>query len=380
MSTGFKNLALVCVLAAATATAACGSGEMSLTGPSSGGASSTAGATITGRVNGGSGLASTTGSTGGGGLTVTIVGTNNTAPVDAAGSFTLTNVPEGTVRLEFKGPGVNATVTITVDAQDQIQIAITVNGNSAQVESQHRSGRNRAEVEGRITAVDAVARTIRVSGTLVNVPATATIRRGSQALQFADLVVGDKIEAKGAVEGTTFVATEVKVENDNRGQQLKERRGVVSGLSGTCPTLAFTLGTLRVTTTGSTYFKEGACATVSNGMSVEVNGQPQADGSLVAVLVKQRDNDDEEDDDDDDDDDEDDDDDDDEARIEGTVSALTGACPVISFTARSTSVTTTSATRFDEGCSAVRDGRRVEVRGVRQTNGSIVATRVKIDD
>lgn len=65
MSTGFRNLALTCVLAAATA--ACGGGEMSVTGPSSnGGASSTAGVTITGRVNGGSGLASTTGSSGAG--------------------------------------------------------------------------------------------------------------------------------------------------------------------------------------------------------------------------------------------------------------------------------------------------------------------------
>ena len=379
MSTGFKNLALVCVLAAATATVACGSGEMSVTGPSTGGSSSTAGAVITGRVNGGSGLASTTGSTVGG-LTVTIVGTNNTAPVDASGSFTLTNVPEGAVRLEFTGPGVSATVTITVNAEDQIQIAVTINGNTAQVESQHRSGRSRAEIEGRITAVDAAARTIRVAGTLVNVPAAATIRRGSQPLQFTDLAVGTDVEVKGAIEGTTFVASEVKVENDNLGQQLQERRGVVSALAGTCPSLTFTMGTLHVTTNGSTYFKDGACATVQNGMAVEVNGRPQTDGSLVAMVVKQRDNDDREDDDDEDDDDGDDDEDDDEARIEGTVSALTGTCPVITFTARSTTVTTTSATRFDDGCTAIRDDRRVEVRGVRQADGSIVATRVKLDD
>ena len=178
MTTGFKKLALVCVLAVASATAACGgSGELSVTGPSGVGGSSNVGATITGRINGGSGLASTTGSTTGG-LTVTIVGTNNSAPVDATGSFTLTNVPEGTVSLEFKGPGVTAIVTITVNAQDQIQIAVTLNGNSARVESQHRSGRNRAEVEGRITEVDAAARTLRVSGTLVSVPAAATIRSG----------------------------------------------------------------------------------------------------------------------------------------------------------------------------------------------------------
>ena len=286
------------------------------------------------------------------------------------------------MRLEFKGPGVSATITITVNEQDQIQIAVTINGNTAQVESQHRSGRNRAEIEGRITAVDPAARTIRVAGTLVSVPAAATIRRGSQPLLFTDLEVGSDVEVKGAVEGTTFVASEVKVEDDNRGERLQERRGAVSGLSGTCPSLTFTLGTLTVTTTGSTYFKDGACATVQNGMTVEVNGRPQTDGSLVATLVKQRNADDDDDphDDEDDEDDDSEDDDDDEARIEGTVSGLDGTCPVISFTARSTSVTTTSATRFDDGCSAVRDGRRVEVRGARQADGSIVATRVKIDD
>ena len=377
MTSGLKKLAFVCVLAAASMTAACGGGEMSVTGPSPiGGASSSAGATISGRVNGGSGLASTTGSTVGG-LTVTIVGTSNSAPVDATGSFTLTNVPAGTVSLEFSGPGVKAAITIVVDAQDQIQVAITINGNSAQVESQHRSGRNRAEVEGRITAIEATARTLRVAGTLVNVPAEATIRRGSQPLQFADLVVGDAVEVRGTIEGSTFRASEIKVESENRGQQLKERRGTVSDLTGTCPSLTFMLGTLRVSTSGSTYFKNAACAAVQNGVSVEVNGRPQADGSLLAVLVKSRED---SDDDDDKDEDEDDDDGDEEARIEGAVSGLAGTCPVISFTAGTTSVATTSTTRFDEGCSAVRDGRRVEVRGVRQTDGRIIATRVKTDD
>ena len=37
-------------------------------------------------------------------------------------------------------------------------------------------------------------------------------------------------------------------------------------------------------------------------------------------------------------------------------------------------------TRFDRGCSAVQNGRRVEIRGVRQSDGSIVASRVKMED
>jgi len=63
------------------------------------------------------------------------------------------------------------------------------------------------------------------------------------------------------------------------------------------------------------------------------------------------------------------------------VSALgTTACPAISFTVRGTQISTTSSTRFDDiTCAGVQNGVVVEVRGTRQTNGSIVATRVKRD-
>jgi hypothetical protein len=43
-------------------------------------------------------------------------------------------------------------------------------------------------------------------------------------------------------------------------------------------------------------------------------------------------------------------------------------------------VTTTTTTRFDDGCSAVQNGARVRVKGMRQADGSIAATRVKLDN
>lgn len=379
MKTATQKLALVCVIALVTG--ACGKGsDLSVTGPSPiGGGGTTSGATISGRVNSGSGLAQTdmmaTGST----LTVTVAGTTITAGVDATGAFTLTGVPAGDVRLEFRGPGVNATVTITVGAQEQIQIAVTVSNNSARVESEHHSGSsNRAELKGSITTIDAAARTLRVSGALVDVPADAAIRRGSQPLQFSDLQVGDKVEIRGTVEATTVRATEVKVDGERHGQ-LTERKGLVSGLTGTCPDLTFTIGTTKVTTSGSTYFKEGACAAVQNGVEVEVKGQPQSDGSIVAMQIKQDDDDDDADDDDADDDDA---DDRNEVELKGAVSALgTTACPTITFVVRSTTVSTTSATRFDGiTCAAVQNGRVLEVKGARQADGTVVATRVRLDD
>jgi hypothetical protein len=79
------------------------------------------------------------------------------------------------------------------------------------------------------------------------------------------------------------------------------------------------------------------------------------------------------------DDDEDDDDDDNE--VSGAVSGLTGTCPAITFTVRATTIRTNSATRFDDGsCVQIANGTRVEAKGARQPDGSILATKVELDD
>ena len=86
---------------------------------------------------------------------------------------------------------------------------------------------------------------------------------------------------------------------------------------------------------------------------------------------------------DDDDDDEDDDDDRDDGRqteLSGTVSGLGGACPSITFTVRNTVVRTTGATDFRDACSRILNAVRVEVKGTRDANGQILATRVELDD
>jgi uncharacterized protein DUF5666 len=81
-----------------------------------------------------------------------------------------------------------------------------------------------------------------------------------------------------------------------------------------------------------------------------------------------------------DDDDDDDNDDEDEDEFEGAVSGLIGACPSITFTVAGVTVNTNSATRFEDPCSRIANGTRVEVEGNRQANGAILATEVEIDD
>jgi hypothetical protein len=82
------------------------------------------------------------------------------------------------------------------------------------------------------------------------------------------------------------------------------------------------------------------------------------------------------------DDDEDDDDEDrDEANeVKGTVSALSGTCPAVTFTVGTRVVKTGSATMFDDPCTGIRNGVRVEVKGTRATDGTFTAARVELDD
>jgi hypothetical protein len=68
-----------------------------------------------------------------------------------------------------------------------------------------------------------------------------------------------------------------------------------------------------------------------------------------------------------------------EAEVTGSISsAIGGACPVINFSVGSTSVSTNASTKFEHTtCSALKTGDRVEVKGAKQPNGSVLATKVE---
>ena len=63
--------------------------------------------------------------------------------------------------------------------------------------------------------------------------------------------------------------------------------GQVSGLAGTCPSLAFTVASVKVTTSTTTAVDRG-CAAIVNGAFVEVEGTKQADGSIQAERIEVR--------------------------------------------------------------------------------------------
>jgi len=66
--------------------------------------------------------------------------------------------------------------------------------------------------------------------------------------------------------------------------------------------------------------------------------------------------------------------------LSGKVAGRSTGCPV-TFTIGSTTVVTNSSTKFeDTTCAALKNGDKVEVKGTKQTNGSVLASKVEKDD
>ena len=65
--------------------------------------------------------------------------------------------------------------------------------------------------------------------------------------------------------------------------------GTVSGVSGSCPNLAFTLRSRSVYTTSDTEFRKGPCKDVRDGARVKVEGREMSNGLVRADRVEIRD-------------------------------------------------------------------------------------------
>jgi hypothetical protein len=407
----------------------------SLPSPSPGSASAT-GATVSGIVESG-GTAPLAG------MSVSVAGTDISAAVDVSGRFTLAGVPPGDVHLRISGGSVDAAIDLpAVAEQEQIEIAVAVISGTATVTAQQRTdSSHRTELRGAVSGLGGACPdlTFTVKGNAV-VTSSATIVEDGPCSAIQN---GTKVEIKGTrqangsvlatkvdidtppssppppyveVKGTvsalagscpnatftvngTSVATnaatifedgpcsavqngtrvEVKGTRQTDGSVLAtkvdidtppsspppprvEVKGAVSALAGGCPNATFTVNGTSVATNASTIFEDGPCSAVQNGTRVEVKGTRQADGGVLAAKVDI-------------------DEPDLEVEVKGTVSALGGACPGISFSVNGTAVAATSVTRFEDGlCSTIANGTRVEVKGIRQSNGTVQAAEIDIDE
>jgi hypothetical protein len=84
---------------------------------------------------------------------------------------------------------------------------------------------------------------------------------------------------------TITVATAVYRIAQARAEEIRFE-GAISGISGSCPNLRFTVAGRIVTTDGETDFDDGSCSGARNGDDVQVRGFRQPDGTVRARRVE----------------------------------------------------------------------------------------------
>ena len=453
---------VILAVAIAAAAAACGGSKMPASPSAAGsvvpGGSAGPSAIVTGAVQGAGASALTAASSGPAitGVTITVVGTSISATVDGGGRFALMNVPTGNIQLQLSGGGANATVTLaSVQAAQTVDVVVAVAGSTASLESEVRSGAGEAQLEGRVESLPptTAALTFKAAGRTVRTDSATRFIDGSQARAFADLRLGMRVHARGTLTGDTFTATTVEMQNSNaaieaevngvidtltgsasafqfkigsrlikgdnqtsfvgdsntagsfaslkngvrvevKGEQRDDFiqatrihveddanddhdddngqtqsasvQGLLNAKTGTSPNFVLTVGTTSVRTTSATVLKRKGdvlpLTALQTGQSLHVEGTRQTNGSIDARKIEI----------------EDDNEDEAEFETEGALSGLAGTCPAIRFTVNSAPVTTSSTTRFDDvSCTALANGNRVEVKGLRQSTGTVIATRIK---
>ena len=184
-------------------------------------------------------------------------------------------------------------------------------------------------------------------------------------------------------------------DGDDEAGRPNRGRGSLSGFVTEVTPTSITVRNVMVTVNADTAIRHGyrtlMMADIQVGDKVQVKGMAtitETETTFTATEIKVEDMDHEGDDAADDDDVDDVDDADADAKIEGTISGLTGTCPALTFnvvsgttTTTTTNVTTNDLTKFDDVlCTGLANDQIVEVKGTTQTDGSILATKVELED
>jgi uncharacterized protein DUF5666 len=242
----------------------------------------------------------------------------------------------------------------TLDSRSGVTISVVGTGISTNADNQ-----------GQFTLNDVPSGTVVLNFSAPGSNATATLQ---------GVGPGDRVQITVTVNGNN---AHIDSEHHNNGEISARITSIDSGNT------SFQAGNWTIKTTGSTVIRHGSKTVQFSGLRVgdhvEVRGT--RDGSTVTaseIKVEQAGQGGDADDDDDEDDDH-------EAEVEGRVSGLlnsnSNSCPNITFTIGNTKVTADQNTTYrGTSCNAFRNDLKVEVEGRRLNDGSVLASRISLDD
>ena len=236
----------------------------------------------------------------------------------------------------------------TLDARSGVTISVVGTGISTNADNQ-----------GQFTLNDVPSGTVALNFSAPGSNATATLQ---------GVGPGDRVQIAVTVNGNN---AHIDSEHHNNGEIAARITSIDGGNK------SFQAGNWTIKTTDSTVIRHGSktvrFSDLNVGDHVQVRGT--RDGSTITATEikveqggREADNDDN--------------DDDHQADVEGKVSGLSNSCPGISFTIGNTKVTADQNTTYDRrsSCNAIKNDVNVEVEGTKQSDGSVLARRISIDD
>ena len=170
------------------------------------------------------------------------------------------------------------------------------------------------------------------------------------------LAVGVEVEIKvHQAEDGTIVAKKIEFESDDDNDRESEIEGEITEFTSATE---FTIGEQTITTTDNTEFDNGSIESLALGVHIDVEGHINNDGILVADEIEFEEA--------------------EEISVEGVVSAFISATE---FSIGEQAITTNGETEFkNSSASMLVLGVTLEVEGVLDENGTLVATKVEFEE
>ncbi len=257
------------------------------------------------------------------------------------------------------------------------------------------------QLSGVVDGMNMSANQLVVSGHTVSVTGTTAISDNSGPRALADLHVGDQVSVRGHDAGGVLVATNI----DRTGPQGSggpgpgpnsgpnhepapapapappagneaEFTGTIASMTGTSPGAMLMVAGRTVQTTANTLVRRSGDAVAFDrlrvGTLVEVKGVTQSDGRVIADRITIEDDDNAA-------------DNAREAEFSGTITSVSGSAAGATLQVSGRTVRTDANTLVRRKGDAVAFGRihtgqRAEIKGVSQADGSVLATRITLED